>query len=229
MGEDLDRADAPDDAPSEEMVSPPRRSVHQYLGGGAVADMLLWKRPTVSFFFLCCVSSIWYMFERAGYSLLSLVANVILSLVAILFFWAKSATLLNRPLPPLPNLEVSEESIEKVTFMARSWINSVLAIGHDISVGRNVQLFFEVVVGLWLVSFIGSYFSFLSLIYAGVVLALSIPVLYDKYQYLQDPYIVNQAKEDRIMIGFVHDLMPSTEIQGHCVLACRLPTIHFSC
>lgn len=41
-------------------------------------------------------STLWFLFERAGYSLITLVANVLLLLVVILFFWAKSASLLNR-------------------------------------------------------------------------------------------------------------------------------------
>ncbi|XP_068656517.1 reticulon-like protein B11 [Aristolochia californica] len=182
MGEDMDRSSVPDDTPSAATVSPPRTSVHGCLGGDAVADLLLWKRPTFSLSALLCVSTVWFLFERAGYSFLSLVANVILSLVAILFFWAKSATLLNRPLPPLPNLEVSEEAIEKITCVVWTWINPVLAIGHDIAIERNFKRFLEVIVGLWLVSFIGSLFSFLSLVYTGVVIALTVPVLYDKYQ-----------------------------------------------
>ncbi|XP_068654533.1 reticulon-like protein B11 [Aristolochia californica] len=181
MGEDLDRSSSPDDAPSVAMLSP-RRSVHGCLGGGAVADVLLWKRPTVSFSVLLCVSIVWFLFERAGYSFLSLVANVILSLVAILFFWGKSAALLNRPLPPLPNLEVSEDSIEKISSATRTWINRVLEINHDIAVERNLKRFLEVIISLWLVSFIGSLFSFLTLVYTGVVLALTVPGLYDKYQ-----------------------------------------------
>ena len=41
-------------------------------------------------------TAVWFVFERAGYSLPSVLANALLLLVAILFFWAKSASLLNR-------------------------------------------------------------------------------------------------------------------------------------
>ncbi|KAL6013324.1 hypothetical protein ACLOJK_003817 [Asimina triloba] len=86
------------------------------------------------------------------------------------------------PLPPLPNLEVSEDFIGKVADAARDWINRVLAIAHDIALGRDVKLFVEVVVVLWLVSFIGGLFNFLTLIFIATVLALTVPALYDKYQ-----------------------------------------------
>ncbi|XP_028101334.1 reticulon-like protein B10 [Camellia sinensis] len=35
---------------------------------------------------------------------------------------------------------------------------------------------------LWIISYIGSFFNFLTLVYIGVLLSLSIPVLYEKYQ-----------------------------------------------
>lgn len=45
---------------------------------------------------LSSATTLWYLFERAGYNFLSFVANVILLLVVILFLWAKAANLLNR-------------------------------------------------------------------------------------------------------------------------------------
>ncbi|XP_020102884.1 reticulon-like protein B11 [Ananas comosus] len=159
-----------------------RRSVHLALGGGSVADALLWRRRSAAAAAAACATAFWYFFERAGYSFLSVVANALLLLVAILFFWAKSALLLNRPLPPLPNLEVSDEVVEKAANEARVWINRVLAIGHDIAIKRDRKVFLEVILVLWLVSYIGRFFNFLTVVYIGILLSLTVPALYDKYQ-----------------------------------------------
>ncbi|MBA0730606.1 hypothetical protein Golax_023346 [Gossypium laxum] len=134
---------------------------------------------------LASATTFWCLFELAGYSVLSFVANVLLLLVVILFFWAKSASLLNRPLPPLPNLEISERTAGKIADELQVWVNIALSIAHDITLGRNLKLLLKVKVGvaLWFVSFIGSFFSFLTVIYIGVILSLSVPVLYDKYQH----------------------------------------------
>ncbi|XVF01325.1 hypothetical protein REPUB_Repub04eG0078200 [Reevesia pubescens] len=161
----------------------PRISVHQALGGGPVADVLLWRKWSGGVVMLVSATTLWYSFERAGYNFLSFVSNVLLLLVVILFFWAKSASLLNRPLPPLPNLEISEKTVGKVADELQVWINHALSIAHDIVIGRNLKLFLKVAVGLWLVSFIGSLFNFLTLVYIGVILSLSVPVIYDKYQH----------------------------------------------
>ncbi|XP_042481846.1 reticulon-like protein B11 [Macadamia integrifolia] len=168
----------------EKVSSPPprRKSVHQALGGSAIADALLWKRWSVGAFLLVTATSCWFLFEWAGYSPLSLVSNVLLLLVVILFFWAKSASLLNRPLPPLPDLEVSDDFVGKAADVARLWMNRILEVAHDISLGGDVKLFLQVVFGLWMISYIGSLFSFLSLVYIGILVSLTLPALYDKYQ-----------------------------------------------
>ncbi|KAA3488650.1 reticulon-like protein B11 [Gossypium australe] len=176
-------------------VPTPRISVHQAFGGGLVADVLLWRKWCGGVVMLASATTFWCLFELAGYSILSFVANVLLLLVVILFFWAKSASLLNRPLPPLPNLEISERTAGKIADELQVWVNIALSIAHDITLGRNLKLLLKVKislphvsasqvgVALWFVSFIGSFFSFLTVVYIGVILSLSVPVLYDKYQH----------------------------------------------
>ncbi|KAL8027641.1 hypothetical protein ABFX02_14G109400 [Erythranthe guttata] len=159
-----------------------RFSVHLALGGGAVSDVLLWKKWRRSVAFLVASTALWFLFEIAGYNLLSFVSNVLLLLVVILFVWAKSASLLNRPLPPLPNLEVSEEAVVKAADEIRVSINYALSIAHDIAIGGNLIIFFQVAIGLWVISYIGSFFNFLTLVYIGVFLSLTLPALYEKYQ-----------------------------------------------
>ncbi|GMI83685.1 hypothetical protein like AT3G19460 [Hibiscus trionum] len=163
-----------------------RISVHQALGAGLVADVLLWRKWCGGVVILASATAFWCLFELATYSIVSFVANVLLLLVVILFFWAKSASLLNRPLPPLPNLEISERNAGKIAKELQVWVNYALSIAHDITLGQDLKLFLKVTVGLWFVSYIGSFFNFLTFIYIGIVLSLSVPMLYDKYQHHVD-------------------------------------------
>lgn len=164
------------------MVEPQRISVHHALGSGLVADVLLWKNWRGGVTVLISATTLWYLFERAGYNFLSFVANVILLLVVILFLWAKAANLLNRPLPPLPDLEISEKTIAKLSDVLQIWLNQALSVAHDIAINRNLFLCAQVVGVLLTISYIGSLFNFLTLIYICVLLSLSLPVAYDKYQ-----------------------------------------------
>ncbi|CAH9050282.1 unnamed protein product [Cuscuta europaea] len=156
--------------------------VHHALGGGTVADVLLWRTWHGSVAVLLGSTALWFLFERAGYNLLSFLSNVLLLLVLILFFWARSASLLNRPLPPLPDMEISEECIANAGEVMRVWVNHVLAIAHDIAIGGNVRLFVQVAFALWAISYVGSFFNFLTLVYLGVLFSLAIPPLYEKCQ-----------------------------------------------
>lgn len=159
-----------------------RPSVHRILGGRFVADVLLWRNRTAAISVAVGSTAFWILFNFAGYNVVSLIANSLLLLVSIIFFWAKSAALLNRPLPPIPNLEISNEVVEKSTERIRVWINRVLAVAKDIAVARDRKVFLQVILALWVVSYIGSLFSFYTLVYIGIVLSLTIPVLYEKYQ-----------------------------------------------
>ncbi|CAA7407653.1 unnamed protein product [Spirodela intermedia] len=159
-----------------------RFSVHRALGGGAVANVILWRRRNAPVVLLTGASATWFLFEIAGYSFLSLAANVLLLLVSILFLWARSASLLNRPLPPVPNLEIPDRVAEKIADDASTWINYILAVAREIALEGDRKLFLEVIVFLWIASYIGSFFSFLTFVYLGIILCFTIPAFYDKYQ-----------------------------------------------
>ncbi|VAH53900.1 unnamed protein product [Triticum turgidum subsp. durum] len=164
------------------MAGTHHRPLHALLGGGAVADLLLWRRRNASAAAVAGATLVWFLFERAGYSLASVLSNALLLLVVILFFWAKSASLLNRPLPPVPNLEVSDVVVEKAVGRALVWINKVLAVAHDIAIKRDRTVFIQVIMALWVVSCIGMLFNFFTLIYIGVLFALLVPPVYERHQ-----------------------------------------------
>ncbi|GMH13497.1 hypothetical protein Nepgr_015338 [Nepenthes gracilis] len=194
-----------------ESQTPRRISVHQALGGGYVADVLLWKKWCASVLVLFSATSLWFLFERAGYNPLSFAANVLFLLAVILFFWAKSASLLNRPLPPIPDLEISDESVEKAADVIRVRVNHVLSIAREIAVGRNLRVLFQVTSILWVISYIGSLCNFLTFIYLGVLLSFSVPVLYNKYQDQIDTKLfqVPSTRQRRLNR---EDVLPSLEI-----------------
>lgn len=70
--------------------------IYLFLLFEVVADVILWRQKNLTVGILLVALAAWVVFEKSGYTLLSLVSSVFLLLIAILFLWAKSAAILNR-------------------------------------------------------------------------------------------------------------------------------------
>ncbi|KAK4252595.1 hypothetical protein QN277_014574 [Acacia crassicarpa] len=79
-------------------------------------------------------------------------------------------------------MEYPERSVARAVDKLQIRINRALSIAHEIAMERNLILGLQITAALLLISFIGSVFNFLILIYTFVLLRLSVPLLYDKYQ-----------------------------------------------
>ncbi|XP_011009145.1 PREDICTED: reticulon-like protein B12 [Populus euphratica] len=165
-----------------------QRTVHEIFGGGFVADVILWRQMNITLGILLVTLSSWVVFERSGYTLLSLVSSVLLLLAVILFLWAKSAAILNRPAPPLPRFHLSEETVTEVASLIRTRLNALLSISQDIALGKDTKLFLKVAAYLLLISVVGGLTDFLTLGYASLLIVLTIPALYERYEDYLDRY-----------------------------------------
>ncbi|KAJ6855183.1 reticulon-like protein B16 isoform X2 [Populus alba x Populus x berolinensis] len=203
-------------------------SLHQLMGGGKAADVLLWKWWHVSFGVIMVATVSWFIFERSGLPFLTICSDVLLILIVLLFVRANIADMINKQLQSLPELVLSEEMVNSAAASFRVKINNVLLMAHDITLGKDFRLFFKshfqgqrvilkrvkdvdsifqggifdwqpsvllqvkrakvaslqhpVVVFLWLMSTVGSYFSLFTLAYIGTILSITIPALYSRYE-----------------------------------------------
>ncbi|RZC82556.1 hypothetical protein C5167_045341 [Papaver somniferum] len=104
------------------------------------------------------------------------------------FLRANYAAFVNKQVPPLPELELSEELVNSAAASFRVKINHMLLMAHDITLGKDFRLFFKVVACLWLLSVIGGLFSFFTLAYIGTIVSITIPALYSRYDEHVDRY-----------------------------------------
>lgn len=159
------------------------------LVGGFVEDVVLWRRGDVSACVLAATVSAWLLFGFSGYALLSLASNVLLLLLTVLFLWAKAARLLNRPEPPIPEMRISQQVVNEVAALLHSGLNTVFSAFHDIALGRDSVLFYQVFLCLWIISILGSLTDFPIFCYTSIVAVLTIPALYQKYEECIDRYM----------------------------------------
>ncbi|KAH9722869.1 reticulon-like protein B9 [Citrus sinensis] len=141
---------------------PPRllgsqRPIHDILGGGKVADVLLWKNITVSASLLIGMTVIWFLFEVVEYNFVTLLCHISITSMLALFIWSKGAEFFNWKPPQIPEVILRESTFREVASTLR-----VIAI-------------------LYIFSVIGTYFSFLNLLYLGFICILTVPFLYDRY------------------------------------------------
>ncbi|CAI5489792.1 unnamed protein product [Closterium sp. NIES-64] len=165
------------------------KSVSELLGGGKVADTLLWKDWKSSSAILLSVVALWFFFERSGMTLLTLAADGLMIVVTTFFLWAQVASFLNKSGPPLPELKVSEDSISKSAIYIRDEINTMLKLAHDVALGKDYLLFAKVLAALYVVAVVGAWFHFLTLVLIAIVTAFSLPALYDKFEDQVDEHL----------------------------------------
>ncbi|AEE74974.1 Reticulon family protein [Arabidopsis thaliana] len=158
-------------------------TVHQFMGGGKAADLLLWRRRHLSLGVIIISTVAWLIFEFSGLPFLSVSSDVLLIVIMISFVHARVSAFRNRQLHSLPELVLSEEMVNSAAASFRIKLNHLLVMAHDVTVGNDFRLFFkQVVICLWLLSAIGSYISLCTLLYIGTILSVTIPALYSKYQ-----------------------------------------------
>eukprot|EP00271_Cylindrocystis_brebissonii_P012840 TRINITY_DN32351_c0_g1_i1.p1 TRINITY_DN32351_c0_g1~~TRINITY_DN32351_c0_g1_i1.p1 ORF type:complete len:228 (-),score=37.31 TRINITY_DN32351_c0_g1_i1:973-1656(-) len=156
------------------------QSIHATLGGGQVADILLWKKWQISAAILGVAAVSWILFEWSGFTLLTLLANSALLLVALVFVWAQLSSLLNWAPPPLPELALSEEFVQWAADTSRREVNRGLAVAHSVALGKDYKLFGKVVVALYILASVGGWFNTLSLIFFGILLSFTVPYFYER-------------------------------------------------
>lgn len=105
---------------------------------------------------------------------------------------------------------LSEETVNELATFARANFNDFFSASYDVALGKNPILFYKVASCLWILSVLGAFFDFITIGYtgnrtakdsliwnvlflvltvsattclAGLLLILTLPVLYDKYEY----------------------------------------------
>lgn len=164
------------------------KPVHKVFGGGKLADLFLWRDKKLSAGVLGGATAIWVLFDVIEYHLLTLVCHSLILVLALSFLWSNAATFINKSPPHIPKVEIPEDPVLRFASDLRVEINRAFAVLRDIAMGRELKKFLLVIAGLWVASFVGNYFDFLTLLYIIIVLMFIVPVFYEKYERQVDSF-----------------------------------------
>ncbi|XP_038876010.1 reticulon-like protein B2 [Benincasa hispida] len=157
------------------------RPVHKVFGGGKPADIFLWRDKKVSGGVLGGATVAWILFELLEYHFLTLICHILMAALAVVFLWSNASFFINKSLPHIPQVHIPEEPVKEIASALRVEINRAIAVLRDIASGRDLKSFLYAIAGLWVLSVVGSWFNFLTLLYIGVILLFTVPVFYEKY------------------------------------------------
>ncbi|KAG0630794.1 hypothetical protein M758_1G204200 [Ceratodon purpureus] len=169
------------------------KTVHQLLGGGRAADSALWRDKYLSAGTLGGSTLVWFLLEKSGYTFMSLLCNILMFVVVILFVWSNVAALLHRAGPPVPELSMSEDFVLSTASVFRIELNKALAIARDVALGKDFKMFLLVIAFLYVVSTVTSWFNFLTCVWIGIVSLHIVPFVYDKYEDVIDHHAKKAA------------------------------------
>ncbi|XP_031254102.1 reticulon-like protein B9 [Pistacia vera] len=170
-----------------------QRSVHAILGGGKVADILLWKNKTAAASLLIGMTVIWSLFEVMEYSLVTLSCHISMAMLLVAFIWFRIQIYFDYRFF-LKETIVSESTLREVVSTFCERLNEVLmelidlAYGKDLVIEINPILIFLSIVCLYILSVIGNHFNFLNLLYFSFLCSETLPFLYDRYEDYVDSF-----------------------------------------
>ncbi|MED6179771.1 hypothetical protein PIB30_003987 [Stylosanthes scabra] len=162
-----------------------QKPLHNLLGGGKSADVLLWRNKKISASVLTAATAIWVLFEWLNYNFLTL-----------LCFALVLGMLAQKP-AKVPRFVLPEDYFVNIATAIGAEVNRGLRVLQDVACGGNLKQFLLVVFSLWAGAVIGSWCNFLTVIYVGFVAAHTLPVLYERYEDQVDNFVYKVLGEMR--------------------------------
>ncbi|KAJ0040815.1 hypothetical protein Pint_28123 [Pistacia integerrima] len=145
-------------------------------------DIFLWRRKNLSLSVLLTSTVIWVLLEVYHFNFVTVVSWVAMAITTLLFLWGNIRKLLGKAPPNMSGLEISEQSALEVANACRGIVEEVEKWMFHVSVDRGWFVFVQVVAGLLLLSYVGTVFSLLTLLYIGVMMGMTVPLSYKKYE-----------------------------------------------
>nr|GMC51511.1 reticulon-like protein B9 [Ipomoea batatas] len=175
------------------------RPLHEALGGGKVADILLWRDRRVSGAILSAVAGVWYLFEVVEYNFVTLLCHILITTMLLLFIWSTGAHVFGWSPPKIPEMLFQESTFINFASILHKNLNKFLPMFFEIACGYDAKLFLVAMLSLWILSLIGNCISTLNLLFLGILCVETLPIFYEKYEEEVEDYAGKMYRQMRKM------------------------------
>lgn len=145
-----------------------------------VRDVFLWRRKKLSLLVLLVSTATWVSLDVYQFNLITVASWAAMFAVTSLFLYGNIARFLRKEEPDLSGLEISEQTAIEAARSVRQSIEEGVRWMCHVSAERELFLFAHVVAALCLLSYVGSFWDSLSLLYIDIVVGMTVPVIYVK-------------------------------------------------
>ncbi|EOA28548.1 hypothetical protein CARUB_v10024763mg [Capsella rubella] len=146
-----------------------------------VEDVYLWRRKKLAFSILSVSTATWVLLNFYGFNSITIVSWIGIAVVSMVFLWGSLLRLLSKVEPELSGLEVSEEFVAETVRSCRMLMEETVRWMFRVGAESEWFVFARTILGLWILSRIGSLLDFHTFLFTGLVMGLTVPKLLEKY------------------------------------------------
>ncbi|XP_051114003.1 reticulon-like protein B9 [Andrographis paniculata] len=171
------------------------RPIHNVLGGGEVANVLLWRDIRVSAAILMGIAALWFLFEVVEYSFIAFACHLCITTMLLVFIWSSASDFLHWDPPNIPSIILQDSTIRDFVSTFHRKTNQFLEIFLFVATGNDPKLFFLIIVSLGIVSVIASSIGSLNFLFFGILCLETLPFLYEMYEDEVDKFGVKLSRK----------------------------------
>uniref|UniRef100_A0A7N0VMM8 Reticulon-like protein n=1 Tax=Kalanchoe fedtschenkoi TaxID=63787 RepID=A0A7N0VMM8_KALFE len=149
---------------------------------GFFKDIFLWRRRSLSLLTLLLSTVAWVLLEAYEFNFVTVACWACMLAIVAVFLWDNLLRLLGKEPGKLASWEMTEESSEAVASSVRELIEEGIRWMFRVTVEKQWYVFAGTATLLFVISEVVSFFDLLSLLYAGTLIGMTVPVTYWKYE-----------------------------------------------
>ncbi|KAK9129622.1 hypothetical protein Sjap_010109 [Stephania japonica] len=150
--------------------------------GNTMKDIILWRNKKQSFSAFLVATATWVVLEVYQFNFLTIASWAAMAVVSLFFIWGNLCRLFGKERPSLSEFEIPDQSAQRAAISVKIWVETGVRWLFRVGAESEWYEFAGVIGALWVLSILGGWFDFVTILYASVVGGLSVPWVYVKYE-----------------------------------------------